>query len=266
MSVKRDPSGRRSIQVAAEVPGTPEEVWRAIATGPGISSWFEPTDVEERVGGVLKYRTGSGTDDVPARVAAWDPPRRFRYEGKDCGPEGPPTAAEWTIEPRSGGHCLVRLVHSLVAGTDDWDDQLENFENGWPLALAILRLYLTHFGGQRATIVRAYGAVDGSVEDAWNALLSTLAAGALAPGDPWALPDSGDASLAGVVEELRPAGRQPYILFRLGRPAPGIAETCVYKIAERATVVLTVYFYGDEGAAAARDAAGWQSWIKARFP
>ena len=160
----------------------------------------------------------------------------------------------------------MRLEHTLFASADDWDNQLENFENGWPLALAILRLYLTHFGGQRATIVRAYGAIDGSVEDAWNALLSALAAGALATGDPWALPDSGDASLAGVVEERRPKGRQPYILFRLDQSAPGIAEACVYKIAERATVVLTVYFYGDTGPAAARDAAGWQSWIQARFP
>ena len=36
MSVKKEASGRRSIQVEVEVPGTPEEVWQAIATGPGI--------------------------------------------------------------------------------------------------------------------------------------------------------------------------------------------------------------------------------------
>jgi len=38
MRVKKDASGRREVQVEVEVPGTPEEVWRAIATGPGISS------------------------------------------------------------------------------------------------------------------------------------------------------------------------------------------------------------------------------------
>jgi hypothetical protein len=43
MSVKIDPSGRRSVQVEVEVPGTPEQVWQAIATGPGVSSWFVPT-------------------------------------------------------------------------------------------------------------------------------------------------------------------------------------------------------------------------------
>ena len=38
MSVKKEPSGRRSIQIEIELPGTPEEVWQAIATGQGISS------------------------------------------------------------------------------------------------------------------------------------------------------------------------------------------------------------------------------------
>ena len=50
MSVKKEASGRRSVQVEVEVPGTPEEVWQAIATGPGISSWFVPTEFEVRDG------------------------------------------------------------------------------------------------------------------------------------------------------------------------------------------------------------------------
>ena len=48
MTVYKDESGRRWVQVEVEVPGTPEEVWQAIATGPGISSWFVPTELEER--------------------------------------------------------------------------------------------------------------------------------------------------------------------------------------------------------------------------
>ena len=47
MSVKKEASGRRSVQVEVEVPGTPEEVWQAIATGPGISAWFTPAEFEE---------------------------------------------------------------------------------------------------------------------------------------------------------------------------------------------------------------------------
>lgn len=266
MSIEHGPSGRRSIQVDAEVPGLPEDVWEAVATGPGIGAWFYRTDLEERVGGFLKYHTGSGMVHVPAIVTVWDPPHRFRHEGKDCGPDGPPTATEWTVEPRPGGRCVVRVVHSLIANADDWDDQLEKFEDGWPQALAVLRLYLTHFRGQRAIILRASGNHDGSLRDAWQALLRELDADRLALGERWTLPDAGEAGLRGVLDELRSEGRQPCILLRLDEPAPGIAAASAYKIAERAGVMLSLYLYGDEGAIAANGEAAWQAWVNARFP
>ena len=46
----------RSIELEIEVVGTPEEVWQAIATGPGISSWYVPHTVEEREGGAATAR------------------------------------------------------------------------------------------------------------------------------------------------------------------------------------------------------------------
>jgi hypothetical protein len=42
MSVKKEPFGRRWVQVEVEVPGTAEEVWQAIATGPGIRPGSSP--------------------------------------------------------------------------------------------------------------------------------------------------------------------------------------------------------------------------------
>ena len=264
MSIKRDSSGRRSIEAEVEVPGTPEEVWEAIATGPGISSWFYPAEVEGRVGGVMRYHTGSKLDP-PGTVTVWDPPRRFATEGRDCGPEGPPTAAEWTITARSGGTCLVRVVHSLFADTDDWDDQLKSFEAGWPCCFEVLRSWLTHFRGQRASILRAEGAVSGSAEDAWAALLGALGGGGLTEGRGWnGAP--GAPAISGVVERILP-GIQPFALLRLDRPAPGLGALSAYRIAERATVALWIYLYGgDAPAAAAREEGEWKVWMKARFP
>ena len=125
MSVKKEASGRRSIQVEVEVPGTPEEVWRAIATGPGVSSWFVPTEFEEHDGKpvAVKMNFGPGMESRAA-VTDWDPPRRFAAQGKGWG-GSPPIATEWSVEARAGGVCLVRVVNSLFASTDDWDDQLE---------------------------------------------------------------------------------------------------------------------------------------------
>src|SRR5919206_3180109 len=92
MSVKKEASGRRSVQVEVEVPGTPEEVWQAIATGPGISSWFVPTEFEERDGKpvTLKFKFGPGIEPR-ADITAWGPPRMFAGQGEVYG--GPPPAA-----------------------------------------------------------------------------------------------------------------------------------------------------------------------------
>ena len=81
MPVKRDASGRRSVQAEVEVPGSPEEVWQAIATGPGISSWFVPTEFEEQDGKpvAVKMNFGPGMESR-AVLTAWDPPRRLGWE------------------------------------------------------------------------------------------------------------------------------------------------------------------------------------------
>jgi uncharacterized protein YndB with AHSA1/START domain len=137
MPVKKDASGRRSVQAEVEVPGTPEEVWQAIATGPGISSWFVPSEVDGRVGGTAVSHFGPGNSmDSAGTITTWEPPRRFVVETK----EGPgPVASEWTVETRSGGTCVVRVVHSWFASSDDWDNPFEGHEHGWRAFFNILR-------------------------------------------------------------------------------------------------------------------------------
>jgi uncharacterized protein YndB with AHSA1/START domain len=142
MSVKIEPTGRRSIQVEVEVQATPEEAWQAIATGPGVSSWFVPTEIEDRVGGTIVSHFGPGMDST-ATVTAWEPPHRFTAESQDLGPKAPPLMTEWTVEARSAETCMVRVVHSLVASSDEWDDQLASIEAGWPGFFRVLRRSLT---------------------------------------------------------------------------------------------------------------------------
>ena len=182
MPLKRDASGRRSVQVEVEVPGTPEEVWQAIATGPGVSSWFVPTEVEERDGKPVAVRSnfGPGMESL-ATVTEWDPPRRFAAKSGDLGPNAPPVATEWIVEARAGGTCVVRVVHSLFASSDDWDNQLESIESGWPAFFRILRLYLTHFRGQRCSTFQLMGVAPEPLSKAWDALTGALGASARSP-------------------------------------------------------------------------------------
>lgn len=173
MSLKKEPSGRRSVQVEIEVPGTPAQVWQAIATGPGVSSWFVPTQIEEREGGAVTASFGPEMDSA-ATITTWDPPRRFVAESADLGADAPPIATEWIVEARASGVCVVRVVHSLFASSDDWDNQLESFEGGWPLFFRILRLYLTHFSGQLCTAFRVMGMAPEPAAPAWEALTAPL--------------------------------------------------------------------------------------------
>ena len=211
MSVKKEASGRRSVQVEVEVPGTPEEVWQAIATGPGVSSWFVPTEVVERDGKpvAIKSNFGPGMESV-ASVTEWDPPRRFAAESAGWGPNMPPMATEWSVEARAGGVCVVRVVHSLFASTDDWDSQLEGTESGWPGFFRILRLYLTHFRGQRSAAMQLMAPAAGTEAEAWETLTAALG---LKRRDRW---PASDRSGRCPVARRRGRARQPESVSRLG--------------------------------------------------
>jgi ligand-binding SRPBCC domain-containing protein len=77
---------------------TPEEVWQAIATGPGVSSWFVPTEARED--GTVVSHFGPGMDSVATRTA-WEPPHRF----VDVQRHGPYRLwiHEHRFEPHNGG-------------------------------------------------------------------------------------------------------------------------------------------------------------------
>ncbi len=265
MSVKKEASGRRSVQVEVEVPGTPEEVWQAIATGPGISSWFVPCEFEERDGKpvAVKLNFGPGMESRSV-VTAWDPPRMYAAESSGWAPGSPTIADEWTVEARGGGVCVVRVVHSLFASTDDWDNQLEGTESGWPGIFRILRLYLTHFRGQRSAMMQWMAPAAGTEAEAREALTGALGLKGVSAGQRWTAP-AGVPALGGVVEHVSDS---PYnALLRLDKPGPGAASLGAVNCGGPIMVTLSFFLYGDQAAeTAARETPRWQAWIQERFP
>ena len=265
MSVKKEASGRRSTQVEVEVPGTPEEVWQAIATARGISSWFVPARFEERDGKpvAVTLEFGPGQDSRSV-VTVWDPPRTFAREGSGWVPGSPPIATEFSVEARSGGVCIVRVVQSLFANSDDWDGQLTGAEEGWPGIFRILRLYLAHFRGQHAAIMQFMVPVAGTPAEAWAALTSALALKGVDAGRRWAA-GAGAPALGGVVEY---ASETPYgVLLRLDEPGPGTAALGTIEFGDTVMATLTFYFYGDHAdATVARETPVWNAWLKQHFP
>jgi uncharacterized protein YndB with AHSA1/START domain len=264
MPVNKEPSGRRSVQAEVEVPGTPEQVWQAIATGPGISSWFVPTEVDERQGGAVTANFGPGMESA-ATITTWDPPRRFVADSQDMGPEAPPVATEWIVEARDGGTCVVRVVHSWFASTDDWDNQFAGHEQGWVAFFRILRLYLAHFRGQPCTAIQLMGIASEPVTAAWEALTGPLGLAGATVGQHVRTP-SGAPPLAGLVERIGTSD-YPELLLRLDEPTGGIAHIFPLPMGGQVFLSLRFFLYGDQAAAtAARVEPQWQGWLAEYFP
>jgi uncharacterized protein YndB with AHSA1/START domain len=266
MSVKKEANGRRSVQVEFEVPGTPEEVWQALATGPGISSWFVPTEIDERDGKpvAVNYHFGPGME-IRSVVTGYDAPRTFAQQGDGMTPGSPPMATEWTIEARGGGSCIVRVVHSLFASTDDWDDQLEAAKSGWSGFLRTLRIYLAHFRGQRSAIMQVTNPVATTDAETWETLTTALGVKGVSVGQRWTT-SAGASPLSGVMEFV---SENPYdALLRLDEPGPGIAALgAVTYPGGQGMVGMNLYLYGEKAAAiVARETPLWQAWFEERFP
>jgi uncharacterized protein YndB with AHSA1/START domain len=265
MPVKKDDNGRRSVQVEVEVPGTPEEVWRAIATGPGISSWFVPTRSEERAGGQVVCSFGPGMDS-PATITSWEAPLRFVTEG-DMGMPGSPTVAtEWTVEARAGGTCLVRVVHRLFASTDEWDNQLDGLEQGWPTYFRILHMYLERYKDMPCSTVQCVNFSSEPEPKVWENAGGALGLLKLAEGQKWSAPD-GVPRMTGVVESLGKGMHKSNVLLRLDTPAPGSAYVGAFSCGGMVMMCLSIYLYGAGAAAAVkRDQPIWKAWMNERFP
>ena len=265
MNVKKDEFGRRSVEMEFEVPGTPEQVWQAIATGPGISSWLFPTKVEEREGGAVAFHIGPGMESS-GTVTAWEPPVRFAYEEPDWSPNAPPLGTEFIVEARAGGVCVVRLVHSLFASSDEWDDQLQSFESGWPAYFRILRLYLKHFQGQRCSPIRVMGQASGSETEAWEEMAGALGLAGAAMGERRKT-SAGAPPLAGVIEGTGEGKHTHELLVRLDEPAPGIVLLGAFAWGGKVHTAMSFYLFGDRApAVAARDEPLWQVWMNEHFP
>ncbi len=264
MSVKKEPSGRRSTQVEIEVPGTPEEVWQAIATGPGISSWMVPAEFEVRDGKpvAVKMNFGPGME-FRSPVTAWDPPRTWACESEGVS-GSPPNANEWIVEARRGGVCVVRFVQSMFAATDDWDDQLEAGHVAWLAFFRALRIYLTHFRGQRSTIMQFVVPFAGNEAEAWDALTTAVGVKGLTVGQRWSAP-AGVPAFGGVAEYHT---ERPYdALLRLDKPGPGIAALGAFNCGGPSMVAMSFYLYGDQATGTvAHETPLWDAWFKKRFP
>ena len=245
----------RIIDLSVEVPGTPEEVWEAIATGPGISSWFMPVAVEEREGGAVTFEWSEDAQET-GRVVAWEPPRRVVFEGG-----GERTLAyEWLVEAKDGGTCVVRLVNSGFGAGEDWDEQYHGMSQGWRLFLENLRLQRTFFPGRPARTRIAMAMVPGPGEAAWATLCAATGVPTdLEAGARFETSGEGVPALAGTVQRViaEPAVHTYFLVT--DAPAPGTAFVAVEGDGDLVAASVYLYLHDDV-------ADDWTPFLRERFP
>lgn len=246
------------LQFSVEVPGTPEQVWQAVATAQGMSAWFLPTDMEEREGGALHISMGEGMGS-DGHVTAWEPPRRLVYEedwaalmGKDPA-ELSPMTSEFLVEARSGGTCVVHVTTSGFGTGADWEQEWwDDMGTSWKPSFDVLRLYLAHFPGQQATQLEVSAVHPGDAESVWAALRRALDLG-----------DEGTAfearGVSGTVERV--ATRQAIV--RLTAPVPGMLSVGAHEADEgQAYASLRAHLFSPDAADyVRREQPAWQEWV-----
>jgi uncharacterized protein YndB with AHSA1/START domain len=248
------------LELTYELPGTPEQVWEAIATANGISAWFIPTDLDEREGGAMCFHMGDDGDS-PGTVTGWEPPRRFAYEEPDWarmtgheGAEVTPLATEFLVEARSGGTCVVRVVSSAFGTGAEWEQEFfDEMEKGWAPFFDHLRLYLTHFPGQRVTSLEAMAQLPVPVETAWATLRQ--ASGVERVGQRVAL-----LGITGDVERID----DHQLMIRLVGPVPGYVALYAYGSGdgESAAHVHGYLFADDAADFVEREQPTFKAWLE----
>jgi uncharacterized protein YndB with AHSA1/START domain len=248
------------LEFSVEVPGPPEQVWDAIATGSGISAWMTPTELDEREGGRVVFHMGPDMESEGS-VTGWDPPRRLVYEephwaalaGQDDSTVTP-LVTEFLVEATSGGTCLVTVVSSAFGQGADWEHEFfDQMANGWTPMFEHLRLYLTHFPGQRASVLQAAADVRATAAGAVERARAALAIDAV-----------------GQVVDVRGAKGEvervddERLLIRLTTPVPGLLAVWAYGSgADTAQLGVTGFlFAADAPAYVEREQPGWQAWLE----
>ena len=263
MPLKKDGKGKRWVEMELIVPGTPEQVWQAMATE-GNAAWFTRARIDGRVGGELRFDFGDGAVSS-GEVTAWEPPNRFAYEERGWSGDAPPLATEIVVTARGGDKCVVRMVHSLFSESDEWDDQIDGFESGWPGFFEVLKLYLANFAGMKAASFMALAPQE-SVDqlEVWTRLTQRLGLAGANVGEQrkTAEPEV----LSGVVEHIVQAPKQRWLILRQGSPAPAIVLLGTYGAGKAVNVSVCQYTYGEDAEErAAASEALWRAWLKEDF-
>jgi uncharacterized protein YndB with AHSA1/START domain len=234
----------------AEFDATPEQIWDAIATGPGIDSWYMGrTQIEVGEGGAV--RTIFGDHILDSTVTRWNPAKQLAYRGQ-ASADGRLLAFEFLIEGRDNGSTLLRMVASGFLPGDDWEAEYDAMTTGLGMYIRTLATYLKYFPGRTATPICVFGPPVTDRSRTWSTLLNGLGlSNTVTEGDSIGVTIDGLTPIQGVVEYITPVG--------LGLRA----DNALYRFMQgfRGGLVIAHLMFSDINPQAAERA--WHAWLRA---
>jgi hypothetical protein len=239
----------RRLEKEIELDATPEQVWEAIATGPGLATWFMSMEMPIPEG-----------DTLPPGVAVWDPPRHLLISPP--APDGATQSFEYLIEGREGGSTVLRYVQSGFTG-NGWETEYEAMKGGWDMYFHTLAEYFRYFAGRSATYVTAEAPPASVPAAAWQQMLAALGIpDGVEQGAAVRLTPDGLAPIEGVADYYVAGDflgvRTSDALFRFhGRALLDMPIAVGHHLYAPVGVPDTI-----DGAAAAKD---WQAWLERAF-
>jgi uncharacterized protein YndB with AHSA1/START domain len=237
-----------------EIDASPEEVWEAISTGPGLDGWFMGrNEVEPREGGA--WRSDVAGYPMDATVTTWQPPTKLAT-ASPAAPDGSRHTFEYDLEPRGAG-TTVRWHHSGFLGSEHWEAEYEGMSEGDPVYFDKLVEYLTYFRGRTAIPVDVFQPGPADKDAAWAAYRTALGLDHdVAVGDRVTIAPSGLGTFDGTVDVRTPS----FLGVR--------TDDAMYRFMHidwNQTVGLGHHIF-DPGLDPTEAAERWRSWLAEVFP
>jgi uncharacterized protein YndB with AHSA1/START domain len=227
------------------VDATPDQVWEAITSGPGVDSWLMGRTEIDSDNKTSTFDMFGET--ATSAITVWEPGHRYATQ-EEKNPDGTFMAFEWLIEASEGGGAVVRFVHSGMLG-DNWEAEYNGLSVGDQAYLHKLAVYLEHFAPRTA---KQSPFLPGPItKDSWAAMTAAVGAGTdAADGQPARLTVPGIEPVDGVVEFVSPPSF-------VGMRTDDAMYTLIHGYNDM--MFATAHYFDDRDRSAEIEA--WQTWL-----
>src|SRR5579875_3749449 len=129
----------RLVEKELFIQASPERVFRALTTKEELERWFVmKAEIDLRPGGAIKFAWTPEAFEV-GKILELEPPHRLSYTWETFGPG--PTIVTFELAAEGAGTRL-RLIHTGIGNSADWDNYYNAVNGGWNAHLADLTSWL----------------------------------------------------------------------------------------------------------------------------